>query len=144
MRFNKIIGASLCVALLALNAWADDPPPPPETKAPLTTIVTNDDGEKLVADSIGKTLYVFDPDMNKPTPTCTGDCAEVWPPYILTDEEALDLKAPLGHVLRANNKAQLTYEGRPVYTYAFDRVEGDDFGDGIGGVWHYIELEEKP
>ena len=36
---------------------------------------------------------------------------------------------------------QLTYEGRPVYTYAFDRVKGDDHGDGIGGVWHYIEIE---
>jgi predicted lipoprotein with Yx(FWY)xxD motif len=78
--------------------------------------------------------------MNKDKPTCVGDCAEQWPPYILTPEEAANLAAPLGSIVRVNNKVQLTYGGRPVYTFAFDRISGDDKGNGLGGVWHYIEL----
>ncbi|MDD4976094.1 MAG: hypothetical protein PHY93_17190 [Bacteriovorax sp.] len=107
----------------------------------LTTQVQNDEQEKLLADSIGKTLYVFDLDAGSVTPKCTGDCAEVWPPYILSADETAHLQAPLGSIVRANKKAQLTYEGRPVYTYIFDRIVGDDHGDAIGGVWHYIELK---
>lgn len=74
-------------------------------------------------------------------PKCVGDCTEVWPPYILAPEEIANLKAPLGTILRANKKVQLTYLGRPVYTYAFDRKVGDDQGDGVGGVWHYVEIK---
>lgn len=109
----------------------------------LITETRNDEQEILVADSIGKTLYVFDIDQGSNTSKCNADCAEVWPPYLITTAEAAGLKAPLGAVERANKKLQLTYEGRPVYTYIFDRAQGDDHGDGLGGVWHYIELEEK-
>lgn len=107
----------------------------------LTKQVKNDEGEILVADSLGKTLYVFDNDLGQTAPTCTGDCAEVWPPYIITTEEAGKLTAPLASAVRPNGKLQLMYEGRPVYTYIFDREEGGELGDGIGGVWHYIEIE---
>jgi predicted lipoprotein with Yx(FWY)xxD motif len=78
--------------------------------------------------------------MGKPNPVCTGDCAEIWPPYILSADEAKDLQAPLGSIERANKKIQLTYNDRPVYIYAFDRMAGDDMGDGIGNVWHYIDV----
>lgn len=107
----------------------------------LVNEVVNDEGEKLVADSFNRTLYVFDLDQGKAAPACAADCAEVWPPYIVSDEEAAVLVAPLGTIVRANKKLQLTYDSRPVYTYAFDRDLGDDKGDGLGGVWHYIELE---
>ena len=107
----------------------------------LTSVVQNDEKENLVADIYGKTLYVFDLDQGLPTPKCTGDCAEVWPPYILSSDEAANLQAPLGSIVRANKKIQLTYDGRPVYTYTFDRKLGDDQGDDVGNVWHYIEIK---
>ncbi len=110
-----------------------------QAAAPLVTRVTNDEGETLVADSISRTLYVFDMDKTSTSSACNGTCAEIWPPYLLTDAEAAALQAPLGSIQRANKKLQLTYKSRPVYTYAFDRQAGDDHGDGIGGVWHYIE-----
>lgn len=106
----------------------------------LTTISINDEGEKLLADSRGNTLYVFDLDLNQTTSKCNAACAEVWPPYLITAEEALTLAAPLGSITRDNGKAQLTYQGRAVYSYAFDRGAAADAGDGIGGVWHYIEV----
>lgn len=109
---------------------------------PLTTVTQNDEKENLLADSFGKTLYVFDPDKNSKSSVCVGDCAEAWPPYIVTAAEAKNLVAPLAVIERANKKLQLTYEGRPVYTYIVERNPGQDLGDGIGGVWHYIELED--
>ena len=112
-------------------------------KPTLTTISINEEGEKLLADSRGNTLYVFDLDLNQPTSKCNAACAEVWPPYLITAQEVAELKAPLGSITRENGKAQLTYEGRAVYSYAFDRGAAADAGDGIGGVWHYIELDEK-
>ena len=111
-----------------------------EKTSPVTT-VTNDEGEHLIADFTGRTLYVFDLDQGRATPACSADCAEIWPPYLLQANEVAGLQAPLGSIVRANKKIQLTYGGRPVYTYAFDRTVADDKGDGIGGVWHYIELE---
>lgn len=108
--------------------------------AGLTTTVVNDEKEALLADGFQRTLYIFDLDLGQKTPKCVADCAEVWPPYIITPAEAATLKAPLGSIARANGKLQLTYEGKPLYQYIFDRVQGDDKGDGIGDVWHYIKL----
>ena len=136
MKLSYLVGASLCLSICSA-AFADSTTPPPP---PLTTIVMNDESESLLADSNGKTLYVFDADLNQAMPTCVGDCAEQWPPYILTTDEATNLVAPLGKIMRANHKMQLTYNGRAVYTYGFDRIRGDDMGDGIGNVWHYIVI----
>ncbi len=139
--------ALLALVLNASIALADygTPTPTPvavEPKVELTTVTVNDEGEHLLADTKGNTLYVFDLDQGKPAPTCSTDCAEVWPPYLISASEAKNLVAPLGSIARANKKVQVTYEGRPVYTYAFDRGVAADAGDDIGGVWHYIELEE--
>ena len=125
MRLASLLVAPLCLATLSTTVFAADPTP---VKAPLTTVTENKDKEHLVADSIGKTLYVFDNDQNQAVPTCVGDCAEAWPPYILSADEVTGLQAPLGSIERANKKMQLTYDGRPVYTYAFDRVSGDELG----------------
>lgn len=109
----------------------------------LTTTSVTAEGQHLLADTKGNTMYVFDLDQNKPTPACNGACAEVWPPYLLTGEEVQNLKAPLGVIVRDNKKPQLTYNGRPVYAYAFDRGAAATDGDGVGGVWHAIVLEVK-
>jgi len=133
MKMNFVVGVFISLSFGSV-VFADD-------SRPLTTVTTNEEGESLVADSIGKTLYVFDPDMNQAVPQCVGDCAEQWPPYVLTTDEAAGLQSPLGKITRANNKIQLTYNGRPVYAFALDRIKGDDLGDGLGGVWHYIEIQ---
>jgi predicted lipoprotein with Yx(FWY)xxD motif len=137
---------SIMVALTATQVLADYGPPTPQPEQPnaaLTQELKNDEGETLLTDNTGKSLYVFDLDQGKPQPACNADCAEVWPPYLVDQSEVAAIKAPLGTIARKNGKLQLTYEGRPVYTYAFDRHQADDKGDGIGDVWHYIELEEE-
>ncbi len=148
MKALTTLAATLAITTLAAVASADSSTATSATTTTETPVLTltrevkNDEKETLLADSFSKTLYVFDVDQNSGTSKCTGDCAEVWPPYILTPGEAAGLKAPLGSVARSNKKLQLTYSGRPVYTYIFDRSAGDDHGDGVGGVWHYLELKK--
>ncbi|MES3037350.1 MAG: hypothetical protein V4736_05525 [Bdellovibrionota bacterium] len=129
--------------LMVMADYGDPTAPAPKPTPSLVTTVTNAEGEKLIADSTGRTLYVFDVDQGSNTSKCNEACAEVWPPYLLDAKEAAALEAPLGSIERANKKLQLTYDGRPVYIYAFDRGQADEKGDGIGGVWHYIEIESK-
>ena len=131
------------LATTALNAQAQSTngaDTAPEVK--LTTISINDEGEHLLADTRGNTLYVFDVDLNESTSKCNAACAEVWPPYLVNEADLKSMKAPLGVIVRENKKSQLTYNGRPVYSYAFDRGAAADAGDGIGDVWHYIEIKE--
>ncbi len=135
---TTLLAGLLATQALTVIALAADTPVMPVVS--LITVATNDEGKKLLADSTGKTLYVFDKDKGSSS-ACNGDCAEVWPPYLVEAAEVPALKAPLGQIERANKKIQLTYQGRPVYNYAFDRGQGADAGDGIGGVWHYIEMK---
>jgi len=137
MQFSKLIAIPICLGLFSTSVFAAAPVP---AKPPLTTVNENKDKEKLLGDSIGKTLYVFDKDLKEIAPVCVGECAELWPPYLLTADEVSSLQLPLGSIKRMNDQMQLTYNGRPVYTYAFDRLQGDELGEGIGGVWHYIEV----
>jgi predicted lipoprotein with Yx(FWY)xxD motif len=139
----KTLITTMVLVLGATSVFAQEKPVDPIDAVPaLTREVQNNEKEVLLADSFGKTLYTFDLDLGSGTSRCKGDCAEVWPPYILTDEEKAHLALPFGAIERSNRKLQLTYDGQPVYTYIFDRAMGDDKGDNIGGVWHYIELEK--
>lgn len=125
----------LAIALtVTMSAQADQ-------STSLATHVTNDEKEVLLADSFQRTLYIFDVDNGSGTSKCTADCAEVWPPYIISADEAKGLQAPFSAVTRANKKLQLAFDGHPLYTYMLDRMVGDDHGDGIGGVWHYIQVK---
>lgn len=89
----------------------------------------------------GLSIYVFDPDLVSRGSTCNGKCAEVWPPVLVGDDEIERLRGPLSFIERKSGTKQLTYNGRPVYTYFRDRVEGDGIGDGIGRVWHLVPLQ---
>jgi predicted lipoprotein with Yx(FWY)xxD motif len=110
----------------------------PGAPKPLTMVTTNSKGQNMLADTFGKTLYVFDVDQGKPTSACNGGCAEIWPPYLLSADEVARVVAPFGVVQRTSQQPQLTYNGRPIYTYIFDREINNDLGDGVGKVWHLI------
>ena len=88
--------------------------------------------ELLIATNEGKTLYIFDRDSLN-TSNCYGGCAAVWPPALSAVQT---LAAPLGTTIRKDGTFQITYQGKPLYTYADDEHPGDKNGDGIGGIWH--------
>lgn len=90
----------------------------------------------------GQTIYTFDPDQSTGNTACTAGCAEKWPPVLLTTEEVSALKDNQGSIQRPSGLTQLTINGKPVYTFFQDRIEGDIKGDGLGGVWHVLPVED--
>ena len=85
----------------------------------------------------GHTVYVFDADLQSPgRSVCNGPCAQNWPPMIAPPGT---LPAPDASIVRQDGRNQLTYKGRPMYTFAGDGAPGQTNGDGLnafGGIWH--------
>jgi predicted lipoprotein with Yx(FWY)xxD motif len=91
--------------------------------------------------NFGQTLYTFDLDKNGQS-ACTQACAEKWPPLLVNADEAATLFEPFGTIERASGLLQVIYHGKPIYTFYLDHTEGDNKGDGLGGVWHDIDYKE--
>ena len=123
-----VIGAGVVLSGVAAQAvLAEDYGPFKEQKTKL--------GNLLVSPT-GMTLYTFDKD----TPgvsTCTGSCAEHWPPAAATaaDKPAGDLTI----IKRPDSSLQWADSGKPLYLYQDDHKPGDVTGDGKGGVWHVVK-----
>lgn len=103
-------------------------------------VADNDNLGKILVDAQGRTLYLFEKDTGTRS-TCTGACAAEWPPLRVDGSAALGTGLTAGKVgttARSDGKAQVTYNGHPIYRYAADRKAGDIDGQGItafGGGW---------
>jgi len=92
------------------------------------------------ADSMnpGHSLYVFDNDLTFDGSTCNDDCAQNWPPVLITDGTATGVSS-LGTVTRADGTLQATYNNRPLYFFVNDTTAGETSGNGIGNAWWTVE-----
>lgn len=89
----------------------------------------------------GFTLYFLTTETNGKI-ACTGDCASAWPPLLATSgkvpEASPDVAPHLGTITRPDSSVQVTYRGKPLYTYAGDKSPGETKGQGVGGVWFAV------
>src|SRR5262245_35201946 len=94
----------------------------------------------IVADSHGRTLYMFSHDKHAKS-TCYGACARNWPPLLTRGKPRAVMgvrSALLGTTTRKDGKRQVTYRKHPIYYYAGDRRPGQTAGAGLvafGGRW---------
>jgi len=89
----------------------------------------------FLVDGNGRALYLWDAD-HGPTSTCTGACAQAWPPLTTTGTPKAGgaVKASLvGTTKRANGSREVTYAGHPLYTFAGDTRAGQTSGQGSNG-----------
>jgi predicted lipoprotein with Yx(FWY)xxD motif len=98
---------------------------------------------KFLADSQGRTMYLFEADKGG-TSTCTGACAAAWPPVtsagLPTAGSGVDV-ALLGTVKRADGTEQVTYNHHPLYYFAADTGAGTAKGQGskeFGAGWYVV------
>jgi predicted lipoprotein with Yx(FWY)xxD motif len=100
--------------------------------------VTNISGVGMVlTNSQGMTLYYLKTD-NASKVTCTGSCAQSWPPSTVSGAvpaAGSGVTGTLGTIDDPNGDKQLTYMGWPLYTYSGDSGPGQATGQGSGGVW---------
>lgn len=105
----------------------------------------------VLVDGRGHTLYIFMPD-RKAKVTCTGSCAQVWPPLKLESGQRPTAggqvsSSLLGSAPDPEGGSVATYAGWPLYTYAGDSGPGTAAGQGLnlnGGLWYVIAPSGKP
>lgn len=93
----------------------------------------------VLVGSNGHTLYVNTVDTSAHI-SCTGGCANVWPPVSGPATIGSGLPAAdFGTVKRPDGSRQETYLGHPLYEFSGDHGAGDRTGNGqqdAGGRWH--------
>lgn len=92
------------------------------------------------------TVYVFEAD-KQATSTCSGTCAQVWPPVTGKPRAAGGAtRADLGTLTRPDGTTQVTYKGHPLYLYVKDKDDGDAYGEGLksfGAGWYALNPAGK-
>ena len=91
----------------------------------------------IVTDPKGMTLYTFTKDKTGVS-NCTGDCAQLWPPYIAKSQTGTG-SASITVIKRSDGTMQYAWKGMPLYYYAQDTKAGDTSGNGVGGVWSVVK-----
>jgi predicted lipoprotein with Yx(FWY)xxD motif len=97
-------------------------------------------GDVLV-DSKGDVLYTNDMD-NGSKIACTGECTTIWVPVAApsagqpTSGDS-SVQAKLGTVMRPDGSSQVTFGGKPLYSFVQDspgKVTGNGLSDSFGGT----------
>lgn len=108
----------------------------------------------VLVNSSGMTIYT--PKMPAETDgsiKCTGSCLSFWLPVTASSASpaASGLPGNLGTIHRPDGTTQLTYNGRPLYTFRLDTAAGQDHGnnfhDSFGGTnftWQVVTASGKP
>jgi predicted lipoprotein with Yx(FWY)xxD motif len=103
---------------------------------------------RVVVDSKGRTLYLFEKDTNHRS-ACYGQCATYWPPLLTHGKPAARAGAKqslLGTTRRTNGSQQVTYAGHPLYRFIEDREAGQTRGEGLvefGAGWDVLSPAGK-
>jgi predicted lipoprotein with Yx(FWY)xxD motif len=99
---------------------------------------------KILVDSRAHTLYLFKKDSGT-TSSCFGACAANWPPLRARGAPTVGSGAKeslVATTMRSDGKAQVTYNGHPLYTFSGDEKAGDTNGEGVnafGGNWYVLD-----
>jgi predicted lipoprotein with Yx(FWY)xxD motif len=129
-------------------AWGQQPQAqadPPTVQGPAqgnATVLVGDSATlgPILTDSQGMTLY-FDLNDSPDMSTCSGACANAWPPLRPPAEGLVagpGVTGTLGVITRDDSSQQVTYNGMPLYYFVRDTSPGDTNGQGstgAGGRW---------
>jgi predicted lipoprotein with Yx(FWY)xxD motif len=97
----------------------------------------------VLVDSRGRTLYLFEKDSNGVS-MCNSACAKFWP-RLTSDGSPRAGKGVHQSLLRLTRVrkgvGQVTYAGRPLYTFVGDKRPGQTSGEGLddfGAEWYAV------
>jgi predicted lipoprotein with Yx(FWY)xxD motif len=136
----------LTLAMVALTAVALAKSKPRGT----TIKLGNTSMGKILTKNSGFTVYVFSHDKkNKDTCVKIAGCTDLWPP-VTTKAKPIagsGIKASLlGTIKLPNGSHQVTYNGKPLYTYSadFSPRQTDYVGQSqFGGTWYAVGASGK-
>jgi predicted lipoprotein with Yx(FWY)xxD motif len=145
MLFGLVVISSLVLTACSALASASTPSATlPVTGSDTVQVANNSKLGQILVTTDGSTLYTFEIDTPE-TSNCSDLCARYWPPYIASEQPTAgpEITGELGTITRSDGTMQVTYDGKPLYTYFDDRNPGDVKGDGLnewGGIWHMVSL----
>lgn len=94
---------------------------------------------KVLVDSKGYTLYYYTKDP-KNKDACTGSCAALWHPLTATSaSEKISSHSGFGTIHDPGGVLQVTYQGKPLFTYTGDTKPGEAKGEGLLGTWWVVK-----
>jgi predicted lipoprotein with Yx(FWY)xxD motif len=99
-------------------------------------------GKTVLVTKKGRTLYTLSSEGHGKF-TCKKACFANWPPLKIAKGAKPVGAKHLGMVKRREGFWQVTWNGKPLYTFAGDAKKGDVNGEGIradGGVWRAAAL----
>lgn|SRR3954469_14362993 len=140
-RITPLILIALAAAALTACGSSSQQAQKPAAASPATTVAlakVSGVGQVLV-DSKGFALYSPKQDTSGMI-RCTGSCTAIWVPLTVKGSPTGDptVAAKLGTVMRPDGRKQVTFDGRPLYTFAEDSspktVSGNGASDQFGGV----------
>jgi predicted lipoprotein with Yx(FWY)xxD motif len=153
--FLACAAAMTLVALPVAGCGGDDngdtaPASPPKNASGRTATVGVADSDlgRILVDSQGRTLYLFEKDSGQKS-ACSGACATAWPPLRTTGKPAVrdgGSASLVGTSPRSDGPPQVTYDGHPLYLYEGDSKAGDTNGQGLtafGGGWFALSRAGK-
>jgi predicted lipoprotein with Yx(FWY)xxD motif len=103
---------------------------------------------RVIVDSKGRTLYLFEKDTSRRS-ACSGQCAQFWPPLLTKGAPVAHAgvkQSLLGRIKRSNGSQQVTYAGHPLYLYVGDTKPGRTNGEGsqeFGAGWDVLSPSGK-
>jgi len=115
---------------------------------PELSTTTHDEYGEIVVDGDGMALYMFDSDeQGAGASTCSGGCAENWPP--LTTDGGVPstdsaVSADVSTFQREDGSAQVAADGWPLYYWQGDSEPGAATGQGVNDVWWLLRPDGTP
>jgi predicted lipoprotein with Yx(FWY)xxD motif len=98
---------------------------------------------RLLTDGHGRTLYLFEADKPNVSKLSAAGLS-IWPPFAATGKPQARsgaLAAKIGTITGTNGKAQVTYDGHPLYYYVGDTKPGQTSGQALnqfGAEWYVL------
>ena len=99
-------------------------------------------GATILVDSNGMALYHLSAEQNGKFICTSSACLGIWHPLRTSSGSKPSGAESLGTVKRPDGTEQVTYKGRPLYTFAQDTTEGEAKGQGIKdvGTWSAVTV----
>jgi predicted lipoprotein with Yx(FWY)xxD motif len=132
LSIRVLLGAALASLLVASPAGAVGQTKRVAKEADNATL-----GKTVLTTTKGRTLYSLSAENNGRF-VCSGGCLSVWRPLLVSASVQPTGPVKLGTIERPDGGTQVTFKGRPLYSFSGDTKAGDTNGEGIKdvGTWH--------
>lgn len=152
VRLSTVLGTAAVLAACGSGGTSDNGSGDTDTSSDVVAARPQDHPElgRILVEPSGKTLYFTDQEADG-TIRCVNACLEFWLPATSPDGVAPSVPGVTAiDILHRpdSGQVQLTYDGKPLYSFSLDKAAGDitgndledDFGD-THFVWHAVTID---